>query len=161
MKNIIKHSAAALALLLGATGCIEEFDPQSSLVTSDQAANAPGAFDNYVTAITSSLTGSFPYSGSDTYPYDFGYPALTIQRDLMGQDMAICYATGSEWFTSWYTASTTGLGTSGIGPYLAWLNYYQWIYNCNTVLSLTGEEPEDDKKVGAGIALTMRALCNL
>ena len=150
-----------MALLLGATGCIEEFDPQSSLVTSDQAANAPGAFDNYVTAITSSLTGSFPYSGSSTYPYDFGYPALTIQRDLMGQDMAICYATGSEWFTSWYTASTTGLGTSGIGPYLAWLNYYQWIYNCNTVLSLTGEEPEDDKKVGAGIALTMRALCNL
>ena len=71
---------AAIVMFVGVTlsGCIEEVDPQSSTVTKEQVLNARGAFDNLVSAITSSLNGEFTYSGNDgTDPYDFGYPSFS------------------------------------------------------------------------------------
>ena len=60
------------------TSCIEETFPQSSYVTSEQAAVAPGAYDNFVDAITSTLCGQFVYAGSDNRPYDIGLPSFYI-----------------------------------------------------------------------------------
>lgn len=157
MKKIFLSIAAAAMVLTSVTSCIEEIDPQTSAVTSDQAANAPGAFDNFVGAITSSLAGSFTYSGNDdTQPYDFGYPSFFLQRDVMGQDM-VCEDSGSEWYTTWY-ASDAGLGPTYARCQLPWTYYYGWIKNCNTVISLAGENPDQDKISGAGIAYAMRAM---
>lgn len=72
--KILTWAAAGLVLL---SGCIKEIDPQTSNVTIDQANNVPGAFVNFVSAITNSLAGSFTYSKSKQHPYDFGYPSFS------------------------------------------------------------------------------------
>lgn len=59
MKNINKILALiAVSASVLTTSCIKETFPQSSTVTSDQANGAPGAFDNFVNTITSTLAGS-------------------------------------------------------------------------------------------------------
>lgn len=155
-KTIIYIAALALTTVTTLNSCIKEIDPQSSTATKNQAANAPGAFDNFVASLTSSLNGKFTYSGSSQYPWDFGYPSFFLQRDVMGQDIAV-ETSGSEWYTTWYSCGT-GLGPTYAVCQLPWTYYYGWIKNCNTVLSLAGEEPDADKKVGAGIAYAMRAM---
>lgn len=156
MKNIVKLFSIATAGLMLMTGCIKEIDPQNSTITAGQAGNAPGSFDNFVTAITNSLAGSFTYSGSSQYPYDYGYPSFFLQRDVMGQDITI-EDTGNEWYTTWYGCGT-GLGPQYAVSQVPWTYYYGWIKSCNTVLSLAGDEPAEDKRTGAGIAYAMRAM---
>ena len=156
MKKILMSIAASALVLSGMTSCVEDVVPQSGSVTSEQAAAAPGAYNNFVNAITSSLAGSFTYSGSSTDPYDFGYPSFFLQRDVMGQDI-VCENSGSEWYTTWYGANA-GLGPTYARCQLPWTYYYGWIKNCNTVLSLAGDEPSKDQIDGAGIAYAMRAM---
>lgn len=153
MKNILKYTFAGI-LFLGMTSCEKEILPQNSTVTSDQAANAPGAYDNFVSAITSSLCGQFTYSGKDdALPYDCGYPAFMLIQDVMGSDTAEPYL---NWFSNWYQGQYGG--PSYTYAQIPWTYYYGWIKNCNTVISLAGENPDADKVTGAGIAYCMRAL---
>lgn len=157
MKKIIKAFISAACIVPLASGCIQEIEPQSGSVTLGQAAAAPGAYDNFVDAITSSLTGAFTYGGeSNKYPWDFGYPSFYLQRDVMGNDIA-CEDAGSEWYTTWYGCGT-GLGPGYSVCQLPWTYYYKWIKNCNIVLSMYKATPDESKKVGAGIALAMRAM---
>ena len=159
MKNIARIFMVAACVMTLATSCIKEILPQTSTVTASQAAAAPGAYDNFVSALTSTLAGQFIYGGnSNTYLYDFGYPALAIQRDLMGQDMVYAY---QNWFTYWYIVEY--LGPSYRFSQMPWTYYYGWIKSCNTVISLAfegkeeGADPDADKVTGAGIAYAMRA----
>jgi hypothetical protein len=153
-KIILSLLAVALGLAL-ATSCIEEIDPSNSTITGEQAGNAPGAYDNFVNAITSTLTGKFTYSGSSHTPYDYGYPSFFLKRDVMGQDIALGYS--GSWYSQWY-ACGVGLGPQYAVSQYPWTYYYGWIKNCNTVLSLAGQEPDADKVTGAGIAYAMRAM---
>ena len=154
MKNIVKvFTASMVCLALTTTSCIKEIDPQNSTITAEQAGNAPGAYDNFVAAITGTMAGSFIYSSGD--PYDFGYPSFFLIRDVMGQDIVL-EDEGSEWFSTWYGCGT-GLGPQYARSQYPWTLYYKWIKSCNNVISLAGEEPEDDKVTGAGIAYAMRA----
>lgn len=155
MKKILLSLSAVAFGLTFATSCIEDMLPQNSTVTSDQAANAPGSYDNFVNAITSTLAGKFTYSGSDTTPYDFGYPSFYLMRDVMGQDIALGYS--GSWYQTWYSCGV-GLGPQYAVSQYPWTYYYGWIKNCNTVLSLAGAEPAADKVEGAGIAYAMRAM---
>ena len=144
---------AAATVLTSATSCIEEIMPQQNIATAEQVANAPGAFNNAVSAITSTLCGQFTYRGnSDTYGYDFGLPSFYLQRDVMGQDIAYPY---TNWFSSWYCSQY--LGPSYAYSQLPWTYYYGWIKSCNEVISMAGENPADAHKTGAGIAYAMRA----
>lgn len=153
MKNTVKLLIAAAAALTLTVSCIKEINPQNNIATTEQAANAPGSFDLYVDALTASLVGQFVYGGnSNKYVYDFGYPTFFLEWDVMGQDVVYPY---QNWFTYWYTVQY--LGPSYRFSQLPWTYFYGWINNCNTVLSLAGEEPDDDKKVGAGMALALRA----
>ena len=145
----------ALLGCAGLTGCIEEIDPQSSTVTVDQAGNAPGAYNNFVDAITSDLSGQFNYWPAQLFPFDFGYSSFFLVRDVMGNDMTLSN-TGSYYFT-WYSCGTA------LGPQYAicqfpWTDYYGWINNCNTVIKMAGSNPSDLHKSGAGIAYAMRAM---
>lgn len=153
MKNILKYTLA-VSLMFGFTACEKEILPQNSTVTGDQAANAPGAYDNFVATITNSLCGQFTYSGnSDARPYDCGYPAFMLIQDVMGSDTAEPYL---NWFSNWYQGQYGG--PSYAYAQIPWTYYYGWIKNCNTVISLAGEQPDADKIAGAGIAYCMRAL---
>ncbi len=157
MKNIYKAFLGLVVLASFSTSCIKEIDPQSSTVTVAQAAAAPGAFNNFVDAITSSLTGSFTYNGnSSTTPWDFGYPSFYLMRDVMGNDI-VCETSGSEWYTTWY-ACGTGLGPDYAVCQVPWTYYYKWIKNCNNVISMYLAEPTEDKESGVGIAYAMRAM---
>lgn len=155
MKKIILSLLIVVFGLTLTTSCIEEIKPQSSTVTGEQAGNAPGAYNNFVNAITSTLTGKFTYSGSSHTPYDYGYPSFYLMRDVMGHDMALSYS--GSWYQTWYTCGT-GLGPQYAVSQYPWTYYYGWIKNCNTVLSLAGAEPTADKISGAGIAYAMRAM---
>ncbi len=155
MKKIFAIISLAAAVTL--TSCIKEAFPQSNTITADQAASAPGAYQNFVDAITSSLCGQFFYGGNDkTYAWDFGYPSFFLQRDVMGNDIAV--ETGSsEWYSTWYQCGPA-LGPGYAVCQLPWTYYYSWIKNCNVVLASAGEEPDEDHIAGAGIAHAMRAM---
>lgn len=157
MKKYIVSLAIATFTLSSLTGCIEEYEPEGydNYVTTDQASQAPGAFDNFVNNITSSLSGQFTYSGRDMRPWDFGYTSFFLQRDVMGQDIAL--ANDGSWYQTWY-ASSIALGPRYAACQLPWTYYYGWIKNCNTVLSLGGENPDEKFKAGEGIAYAMRAM---
>lgn len=157
MKKYIVSLAIATFTLSSLTGCIEEYEPEGydNYVTTDQASQAPGAFDNFVNNITSSLSGQFTYSGRDMRPWDFGYTSFFLQRDVMGQDIAL--ANDGSWYQTWY-ASSIALGPRYAACHLPWTYYYGWIKNCNTVLSLGGENPDEKFKAGEGIAYAMRAM---
>lgn len=143
---------AVATLLTSATSCIKEIDPQTNIATSEQVANAPGVFNSFVSAITSSLCGQFIWDPSDNQPFDIGYPGLMLQRDVMGQDIAY---PNQHYYGRWYYAY--GIGPSSAFSQLPWTYYYGWIKSCNDVINLAGSTPADDKKVGAGIAYAMRA----
>ena len=157
MKKYIVSLAIATFTLSSLTGCIEEYEPEGydNYVTTDQASQAPGAFDNFVNNITSSLSGQFTYSGSKMYPWDFGYTSFFLQRDVMGQDIAL--ANDGSWYQTWY-ASGIALGPRYAACQLPWTYYYGWIKNCNTVIQMAGAEPTDDKKAGVGQAYALRAM---
>ena len=156
--SILFSAIAAAAVLL--TGCIKETNPMSSTVTVAQASAAPGAYQNFVDAVTGSLAGTFTYGGaSNKYPYDYGYPSFFLMRDVMGNDI-VCETSGSEWYTTWY-ACGTGLGPDYAICQMPWTYYFKWIKNCNNVLSLYYADPTDEKKAGAGIAYAMRAMFNM
>jgi hypothetical protein len=155
MKKILLSLFVVAFLFSIATSCVKEIDPQSSTVTVEQAGNAPGSYDNFVNAVTSTLVGKFTYSGSSAAAYDYGYPSFYLMRDVQGQDMIAGY--GNNWYLTWYSCGT-GLGPGYAVAQYPWTYYYGWIKNCNTVLSIAGENPTDDKVTGAGIAYAMRAM---
>src|SRR5574344_632127 len=148
MKKILTLISIATFVLLGATSCIQEIDPQSSTVTKEQADNALDTYSNFVSAITSSLVGQFTYSPSSTLPWDFGYPAFFLERDVMGQDIALAYS--GSWFMAWYSCGV-GIGPSYRNSQVPWTYYYGWIKNCNTVIALAGSTPTAAQTSGAGI----------
>lgn len=156
MKKIIRLFSVAAFTFALATSCIEVIDPQRETVTGEQAANAPGSYDNFVTTITNSLAGSYVFGTGNQYPYDYGYPSFFLMRDVMGQDIAV-EDSGREWYTTWYGCGPE-LGPKYLVSQLPWTYYYGWIKNCNTVITLAGDEPDDEKIAGAGIAYAMRAM---
>lgn len=138
------------------TSCVEEYEPQNGNVTNGQAGSAPGSFDNFVSGITTSLNGQSNYSNDPKgYNNDFGMPSMFIMHDVMGQDM-VSNGTGTDWFSSWYMYDQT-LGPSYAHCQMPWTVYYAWIKNCNTVISMAGAEPSEERKAGAGIAYAVRA----
>lgn len=155
MKNKIYILAAGAALLMSATSCIQEYDPQSSTVTQKQAAEAPGSFDNFVSAITSNISGKFTFGADDHRANDFGYTCFWLIGDVMGQDM-VPYGGSTNWWTSWYQSEY--LGSGYINCQYFWTFYYGEIKNCNTVIGMAGDEPTENFKHGAGIARAFRAL---
>lgn len=157
MKKLILYITGISALILP-TSCIQEFEPQGGSVSSDQAANAPGSYDNFVSSLTSAISGKFTFSGSDyRQPNDFGYTGFYLIRDVMGQDMV---AVNNNWFSTWYQCGV-GLAPIYLNCQQPWTYYYSEIYACNTVLKLAGENPDENKITGAGIAHCMRAMCYL
>ena len=154
MKTIFKTILLAVLSLTVTVSCIRETFPQTSYATADQVAAAPGAYDLFVSAITSTLVGQFVYSPGSTRANDFGLPQFFLYWDLMGNDLvppALC----NGWFDSWYCIDH--LGPTWANSQYAWTFYYGWIKACNDVINLAGEEPDADKAPGAGQAYFYRA----
>lgn len=163
MKKIFTSMIVVACGLLMTVGCIKEADPSALtsngqiFVSANQAEEAPGAFDSFVTSITNSLCGSFTFGGDDNkYPWDFGYPSFYIMRDVMGQDI-VATSGGSEWYTTWYTCGSALQPTSG-NAQIPWVYYTGWIKSCNIVIAAAGSDPKPEQMAGLGIAHAMRAM---
>lgn len=143
---------SALVAALSMSGCMQSFEPQDSIVTKDQVAKAPKAFNDLVDAVTNDLIGDFPYSGDNSFANDFGLPSMFIRRDVAGQDMFPAYM---NWWSSFYTSS--GLAPTTAYTQMPWTIYYGWIKSCNIVISMVEGEPTEAQKAGLGIAYAMRA----
>lgn len=159
MKKIfstILVSAAAASIM---TGCIEVVEPQSSTVSLEQAINAPGSFDRFVSGLTTNLCGNFTYAGSDHRVYDYGYPSFFLTRDVEGMD--IVPVGTNNWYDTWYQEQTY-LSAGYAVTQLPWTYYYGWIKDCNTVLKLGGvsnySKPIEGREEGVGRAYTLRAM---
>lgn len=154
MKQLLKSITAAIGIIILAAGCIQETFPQTSYASAEQVSAAPGSYDLFVEAITSSLVGQFVYDPSDTDANDFGLPAFFLRWDLMGNDL-VPPALTNGWFNSWYCIDH--LGPTWANSQYAWTFYYSWIKSCNDVITLAGSDPDADKAPGAGRAYFYRA----
>lgn len=156
MKKISLYIAGA-ALTLLPTSCIQEFSAQQNgYVTSDQAADAPGSYDNFVNSIIDSNNGQFSVAGAtDHRANDFGYSSFMLERDACGNDM-VTFGGDHNWFSTWYEGNFS-LGPTYLNCQYPWTFYYAQIRACNTVLGMAGDEPDEARKTGAGLAYAMRA----
>ena len=154
MKNTIKLFLSAVCAVSLLSGCIKETVPNTSYVTADQVASSPSAFQSFVDALTSTVSGQFVYASGSTNAYDFGLPSFYLNWDLLGNDIVPPNMTNG-WFDSFYTG--TGLGPTTANAQKAWTCYYKWIKACNEVLALSGDNPTDAQKPGAGEAYFYRA----
>lgn len=146
---------AALALLT--TGCIEEINPQTNVVTQEQLDEAPNAAEKVCAGITNDMTGGFLYKPTSTDANDFGYTSLILMRDVQGMDI-VNAETNTNWYQTWEFCGV-GLGPGYASCQIPWTYYFGWIKNCNNTLQITGEDPTfQEAKEYAGIALAMRAL---
>ena len=152
-KNIYISALAALALPM-LSGCMQEFQPETSYADSDQVADAPNSYNNFVNALYSTLSGSFVFGTGDTYPYDYGITSMLLTPDVAGQDVVPAYS--GSWYSSWYQCGA-GLGPKYLVCQIPWTYYYKWIKGANDVISLSGETPEGAHKYGAGQAYATRA----
>lgn len=160
MKKIIPILMLAVGGL-SLSSCVEEYTPQgyNSIVSQEQAANAPGSFNNFVSNLTENLCGQFTYGGSSHYVYDFGYPAFFLTRDVEGQDVVPVGT--NNWFSTWYS-NVAYLAPNYAVTQLPWTYYYGWIKDCNNVISMGGATdyatPTEGREVGVGKAYALRAM---
>lgn len=153
MKNIVSSLLISTACLTLTTGCIQEFEPQGGSVTVDQVAAAPGYYKSAVEALTSTLSGTFFINSLTSY--DFGYTSFYLQRDVLGND--IFMPNNSNPYFVWYY-NFTGLGPRYVYCSYPWNTYYKWIRNCNNLLTIIGETPDETQKSGYGQAHALRAM---
>lgn len=157
MNKILKYMTLALTPLMF-TACLDETDITRTYVSQKELNEAPKAFSSLVSAMTSSLCGSYVYYGNATAgaANDYGYPSILLQNDVMGQDI-VPIVKGTEWFSSWYQASVAMNPGYAVCD-MPWDYYYSWINNTNIVIQTAGEEPTDAQKEGLGQAYALRAL---
>lgn len=155
MKNFSLYISAILLTLLPVS-CIKEFPAeQNNYITSSQAADAPGAYDNFVSGIIDNNNGHFTIGAG--LSNDFGYSSFYLMRDVCGNDL-VAYGGGINWYTSWYQCSYKLGPTYSRDCQFPWAFYYRQIHACNIVLGMAGETPDQSRATGAGIARAMRAL---
>lgn len=147
-KYIIK--AAFTAVVAGTvTGCIEEYDSESSIVTADQLTNMSSG----TTGLVNAIVGAFgkPNSICGSEDFDLGYPGLGMIRDIHCGDFTI-YKSNYEYF--WYYATNTYLGNNYNTAYFPWAYYYKLIGNTHQILRL---QYSDNNKADFGLAHFFRA----
>ena len=155
MKHIAVKLIASFWACALLSGCIEEVDPQGRTITGKQLGEAPNAFEKAVDATTSTLVGQFYYRPTATFVFDAGYPCFFLERDAMGQDIAVVGKNNQ--YDAWYSVSEV-LGPGYAVCQLPWTYYSKWLKNCNIVIGMAGENPEPARRTGAGIARAMRAM---
>lgn len=154
--SITRLAAASLLLLLPLTGCIDEFEGSSNVVTAEQVAANPDSYEAFVNTVSTQVGegGEFGASADDlsSDPWDFGYPALMLARDVMGQDIV------QFGFFLYWSQCTVYLGPQHLMCQVPWTYYYKYIKSCNTVLALYEDNPTEETADGAGQAYAIRAM---
>lgn len=156
MKNILKALIILTAPAL-LSSCIKEVFPEDGTVTSDQARES----------LESTVRGLHAFMNKidvlDRYPnhthFDFGYPSIMIQREVLGQDltMNVRYGTFRFWQRVQYQSEDYTMSS------MRWYWYYKMIAMCNNIIDMYPDplQASDADKPLVGIAYTYRAFAYL
>ncbi len=159
--KIVKFAAALLCAPVLLSSCIEETFPEGGNVTSGQVAESPFAMENIAASIPTILITNYLGMGDH---FDFGYPGIFGATDRMvGEVFPVSQNLpgGNQYFDRWQAwlyPDMGGLSATGWTDFF-YLNYYQFIYSANEVISIASQS--ESGGVALGIAKAFRAMCYL
>lgn len=162
MKKYIKSmmTLGLFSLVLVNTSCIQETEP-TDIATQDQAERSSSATKAQAMAIPAQ------FNAMDDYYVDkkdwhaaFGYPAMMIIRDMMGNDMG--FPTSSYAGHFYRFGSCQYLGGEYIYAAYIWEYYYKLVQSANSIISVVKPETATKEQLGyLGAAYAVRALAYL
>ncbi|MBD5233811.1 MAG: RagB/SusD family nutrient uptake outer membrane protein [Bacteroidales bacterium] len=136
MKSIYKVLAAGALVAPLFTSCIEEPLPTNAVVQEQLNAN-PGASDALVAGMPSRMN---QITLSSEFHFDYGYSSLMHVRDVMLEDMAVDYAGGYDWYSSWSANDATS--DRYITTQFIWNYFYEQILTANMVIGAIDHNTE-------------------
>ena len=161
--KIVKIAAALLCAPVLLSSCIEETFPEGGNVTSGQVAESPFAMENIAASIPTILITNYIGIGDH---FDFGYPGIFGATDrLVGEVFPVSQNLpgGNQYLDRWqgylYPGDMNGLSANGYCAPFFYLNYYQFIYSANEVISIASQNESGGEALG--IAKAFRAMCYL
>ncbi len=159
--KIVKFAAALLCAPVLLSSCIEETFPEGGNVTSGQISESPFAMEDIAASIPTILITNYLDMGDH---FDFGYPGIFGATDRMvGEVFPVSQNLpgGNQYFDRWQAwlyPDMGGLSATGWTDFF-YLNYYQFIYSANEVISIASQS--ESGGVALGIAKAFRAMCYL
>lgn len=159
--KIVKFAAALLCAPVLLSSCIEETFPEGGNVTSGQISESPFAMEDIAASIPTILITNYLNIGDH---FDFGYPGIFGATDRMvGEVFPVSQNLpgGNQYYDRWQAwlyPDIGGLSATGLTDFF-YLNYYQFIYSANEVISIASQS--ESGGVALGIAKAFRAMCYL
>lgn len=159
--KIVKFAAALLCAPVLLSSCIEETFPEGGNVTSGQISESPFAMEDIAASIPTILITNNLNMGDH---FDFGYPGIFGATDRMvGEVFPVSQNLpgGNQYYDRWQAwlyPDMGGLSATGWTDFF-YLNYYQFIYSANEVISIASQS--ESGGVALGIAKAFRAMCYL
>lgn len=159
--KIVKFAAALLCAPVLLSSCIEETFPEGGNVTSGQISESPFAMEDIAASIPTILITNYLGMGDH---FDFGYPGIFGATDRMvGEVFPVSQNLpgGNQYldrWQAWLYPDMGGLSATGWTDFF-YLNYYQFIYSANEVISIASQS--ESGGVALGIAKAFRAMCYL
>lgn len=157
MKNILKYLLALAVAGLMLSSCIKETFP-TDVATPDQIEETPSGLESAVNALNGWLTkfNSLGYKVNEEEHFDFGYPALCLWYEALGQDMTGPY-TGYDKF--YFIRNVSSHSDEGFTGWFPWQYLYRQILLANSVISTVGlENLTTEQKYYVGQALVFRSM---
>ncbi|MDL2322991.1 RagB/SusD family nutrient uptake outer membrane protein [Bacteroidales bacterium OttesenSCG-928-A17] len=130
------------------SSCLDETEPMGSTITSEQKAKVPEAVLATAVGMDAWMNNYNTLNRSEPFHFDFGYPALMIQRDLMGQDLV--YNPKYDNWGVWY-GDFPYLGPDYIASQFPWRWYYKWMFNANELITLVPDPDSAEPKIVAAL----------
>ncbi len=163
MNRIIKYATVLLGASVLLPGCIKETFPEGGTATSQQVSDSPFAMDGIASSMPTILITNYVGIGEH---FDFGYPGIFGATDrLAGEVFPVAgnLPGGNQYTDRWqgylYPGDMTGLAANGYCAPFFYLNYYQFIYAANEVISIAGDNEAYGETLG--LAKAFRAMCYL
>ena len=162
MKRYIKSimTVGLFSLALVNTSCIEETEPTDK-ATQAQAERSSSATKAQAMAIPAQLNAmDESYVDKYTWHAPFGYPAMMIIRDMMGNDMGFPTSSYANHFYRFGACQYMG-GEYIYAAYI-WEYYYKLVLTANSVINVVNPETATKEQLGyLGAAYAVRALAYL
>ena len=160
MNRIIKYATVLLGASILLPGCIKETFPEGGAATSDQVSDSPFAMEGIASSMPTILITNYVDVGDH---FDFGYPGIFGATDrLAGEVFPVSgnLPGGNQYYDRWqcylYPGNSSGLSANGYGSPFFYLNYYQFIYAANEVISIASDNEAYGETLG--LAKAFRAL---
>ena len=162
MKKYIKSmmTLGLFSLVLVNTSCIQETEP-TDIATQAQAERSSSATKAQAMAIPAQFNAMDDYYVDEKDWYAaFGYPAMMIIRDMMGNDMG--FPTSSYAGHFYRFGSCQYMGGEYIYAAYIWEYYYKLVQSANSIISVVKPETATKEQLGyLGAAYAVRALAYL